>query len=251
MNDIHNICHRGGESSRPTNLVTMNKILEKYIDIDMVELDVLYENDGFLINHDYNRGGGDTVETYITTLINKDKKIWLDIKDREINVLPICPSFDYDKFDKYLCEINKKIKITDHVFIGCQFTELYNKLKKSPFIKNNIKIIYDAVSIKYYVPFVLLGALNIQDISIRNVYTDFIDKFIYDDICNDLNNTDIIAIDRLFFSTQCDLEQFIDKITALNKYNFIIIYTYDYGFKPNLVIKDKKVKLIYLYNYTL
>jgi hypothetical protein len=53
MDNINNICHRGGESSKPTNLVSMNKILEKYNDIDMVEIDVIYENDEFLINHDY------------------------------------------------------------------------------------------------------------------------------------------------------------------------------------------------------
>jgi hypothetical protein len=176
----------------------------------------------------------------------------LDIKDRSQNVLPIQPSFDYEKFDKYLCELNKKINITNYVFIGCQFTELYNKLKECPFIKNNIRILYDAISSKYYVVPLVLDMLNIQNTPIRNLYKNFVENFIYDDISKDINNTDIIAIDKLFFPTQCDLENFINEITTkLNKYKYVIVYTYDYGIKPNLKLKNTNVKLIYLYDYTL
>jgi hypothetical protein len=236
-----------GNNNKPNDLINTIHILNKYNNIDMVEIDVIYENNTFLVSHDYNSSNCDTLETFINTLIMKknDLCIWLDIKDKHINILPIEPSFNYKKFDTFLYQLNNKIKITDKIFISCQYTELYNKLKNCPFINKNITIIYDAISSKYYITSYLFNFKTIN-----NIYDNFIIDSIYNDICNDDNSTNIIAIDVNFFSSKQNLLNFIDKIIKLDKYKFIILYCYNFNKLDNYIIHYKNIKFIYMYNLT-
>lgn len=231
MDSIHYISHRGNvykHNNLPSTIDTLNK----YECIDMIEIDIIYENNEFVVNHSYNNGGGISLYIWIKEILVLKKYMWLDIKNE--NVFEI--TFDVNKFDEYLLNINNEINLIPWIFIGCQYKVLYDKLKNGKFLKK-LNLIYDAIYAHHYIP-IYLNKITQYD------YNKIIKPIIYKDICNNISVTNIIAIDSDFFNSDNEIQKFIYEIPSY--YTYIIIYSFNY-------IKNFKhfdyQKIIYMYNF--
>jgi len=219
-----------GNYNNPNNLQDSIKMFNEYKYIDMIEIDVIYENNDFYVNHDYNNGGGDTLDTWLYNMIKINKYVWIDLKDRAI----YDSYFDIIKFDNYLSEINNKLNLISYIFIGCQFKLLYEKMLKCKFIQK-LNIIFDAIYAHYYIPKITSNINNY-------FYNTSIKNNIYYDIYHHFYNTNIIAIDISFFNDDLEIQDFIYKIP--NNFKYIILYSLSTK-KSFLYLKHQKI--IYMY----
>ena len=77
--DKINIVSTHGNYNNENNLIDSIQIFDKYSQIDMIEIDVINENDNFLVAHDYNNGGGTELNIWLITMIKLKKYIWIDL----------------------------------------------------------------------------------------------------------------------------------------------------------------------------
>ena len=219
-----------GNYNNPNNLQDSIIMFNKYNDIDMIEIDVIYENNDFYVNHDYDNGGGDTLYIWLDNMNKINKYVWIDLKDKDV----YNSEFDIIKFDNYLSNINNKLDLISFVFIGCQFKLLYDRMLKCKFIQK-LNIIFDAIYAHYYVPKFMT---NINDY----FYNLNVKNNIYYDICHHFYNTNIIAIDISFFNNDFEIQDFIYKIP----YHFKYIILYSFNTKKSFSFL-KHQKIIYMY----
>jgi hypothetical protein len=248
------IASHAGNADNENDLVSSLLVLDKFKDIDIVELDVVYVDGEFIIKHGHYDSGGDTLSSFVYALFTYKPNIcvWLDLKDRRRTVfLPIQPVFDCQKFDNCLYILNKKINIKNRLFIGSIFHKLYDELRHCAFITKNISLVYDSVSALYYVPAEVVSEITFDKINISNNFnSSFTETRIYDDIVRDRRNITNIAIDISFFANNNIIRDFIKKIVNLKKYKCIILYP---CCETNIIKipRKKGVHIIYMYDFTL
>ena len=232
--DKINIISTHGNYNNQNNLIDSIQIFNKYSQIDMIEIDVINENDNFLVAHDYDNGGGTELNIWIFNMIKLKKYIWLDIKDKNI----LFTTFDIIKFDNYLSNLNQQINIKPWIYIGCQYKSLYYRLNECKFIKE-LNFIFDAIYAHHYVP----KYLNIIE---DKSYNKLIKQTILSDIYNNIFKTNIIALDITFFNDDDNIQKFIYEI-PLN-YKYIIIYSLD---NVKKFLSNDNQKIIYMLKFYL
>jgi hypothetical protein len=191
------------------NIVDAKEVLDKYQSIDIIEIDVLYDNGRFIASHDYfDDTRKSLLSDWIDLCMKYDKKIWLDIKDSfSSEIHSIFSLFNIEEFEILLLELYEKYKkinknLKEYLLISTQFKilpKIYRLCKKHNFI-----FVYDQPQIKNYL---------FREI----VPKSFIQKQIWNKI-KDYNG--MVAIDIIFFDNIDEVGDFVKRI----KSNKIILY---------------------------
>src|SRR6478736_5707913 len=77
-------CHHGAANDE-NNLASCQQILDKYNEIDVIEIDFIYYEGEFVSSHDYDNVKGDKLEIWIDEIIKRNKVLCIDLKDSQLS----------------------------------------------------------------------------------------------------------------------------------------------------------------------
>jgi hypothetical protein len=236
-----NISAHHGYANKQNELKYINQLIEEHPEIEMYEIDFIYEKGQYISSHDYNKDNiakGSNLIDWLELIVGKNKIIWLDIKDSLLSLISEHASkTNVSELFKLLREQKQKFKgLEKNVMISSQFEHIRKQILYEN--NNEFTIIHDLPYLPAYVA---------QYVTIPCM--DFIlDYFVQEKIQCETNNIiddQIIGLDVSFFDTNDNLVEFINKIPATT----IIIYSLELNSGINLNLPDKKI--IYQYNYYL
>lgn len=239
-----------GNISKPNNLIEAIKILKNNKHIDMIEIDVIFRNNIFMVSHDYDNMNHTSLETWLNTILNLGVKVWLDLKDTYISeIFPNKSQFNLAQFNKFMGMIDAKYH--NMIFISSQFSTLKTlgvsnlgeRAEALPrTINSNIykyNIIQDTPPIFFYI---------IRFIPVSIVFRHFYNKYVQHYIYNKIKDTtDIIALDSEFFN---NMDEMYDMILRLRSTNIIVCINGVENNKCKLKHIDNK-NISYVYDYKL
>lgn len=221
-------CHSGNTKYK-NNLSETIKILDKYPIIDMVDIDVLYKDNEFVVSHDYfDTNEKHSLVEWIEVLIGYNKMIWLDLKDTfssEISI--VFTEFNFEEFEQLLQSLSKDyfqkgIKLSDYIILGIQCQGISRHIKLFDSLKQYIQV-QDLPYIKYYM------YKKIIPKRYHYRYNQYVQRKILEKIENVDN---VIGLDSTFFNNEYELNYIINRI----KSNIIIVYfdkVFDYKIYEN------------------
>jgi hypothetical protein len=246
-NIMHNLVNVKTISHQRNNLEETVKIINKYKNIDMIEIDVLYNNGKFIVAHNYFYTDYNYLEDWIHILMELDMKMWLDLKDGFIY-----NKFPMDKFTKFMNNMvsyYKKLNMDlySYVIIGSNFSSI----KKNIYYYDDLlkfTIIYDTPAITHYI---IDKLVNNKYTSLKYFYNKIIQKY-YSYMFRSLASNIIVSLDYSFFNNIKELE---DMLLFINSETVIICLPYSNldsctsDIKNN--IKNNNKNLIFHYNFIL
>jgi hypothetical protein len=226
------IAHRGN-IRKPNNLIEAINIYYKY-NIDMIEIDVIYHNDTFIVAHDHDSINKDTMllETWLKVMKILGIKLWLDLKDTYKSIITNNSEFNLIKFNNIIKGYNTNIIISSH------FSTISDNLKKYNNI-NKFNIIDSVPHIFFYI---------IRYIPASNVFRYFYNIMVQHITLSKIKNTtSIVALDYEFFNNITELYRMILQL----KSNEIIISINEiFIHNTNCKLDDIPGKTIhYVYDY--
>ena len=197
-------------------------------DYDMIEIDFIY-NGQYISSHDYDEESinkGSSLEGWIDFIMEKNKILWINLKDDNISIfLPQLSNLNIKELFNILDDcLLKYPSLNQHIIIGCQYHTIYEQLCHN---KNYI-VIRDLPRDTFYV----------MDMLTPHFLSEEVKLLMQDEIVKDVGDAKIIAIDHRFFTNT--LTEFINHCTA----HIIIIYTVDRSFN---ILTNKHI--IYQYDY--
>lgn len=212
------------------------ELLSQHPEIDMVEIDFVYNGKYYISAHDYNTNTiacGSTLHMWVDAMLLHQKILWIDLKDDNTSILVQHAS--KLNIDVLLSELWKLDSIYNnfkkHVIISCQYHNIYDQLVNySPCL-----VIKDCPMDKMYV----LEAVLPKSI----IYSNYIQTYIQECMYVYIKDSEIIAIDVDFFENRHILETFIRRLKVGTS---IILYNYDIG---DQIISVDGYHIIMQYNY--
>ena len=236
-----------GLHTRENELIPALNLLIKHPEIDMLEIDFVYDNGKFISAHDYEDETialGSELCEWFNEVIPLHKMIWIDIKDSGWSILSENFSkFDLDIFFTLLrTEKNKffdiGIQLENYIIISCQYDHLLDKIFS---INNNeFLLAYDLPHVSSYV------AKTITPACMDNIVDHFSQEY-SEKILNDVTNgkCNIICLDMSFFMCVNDLIMLLNKV---NNVSVVIIYSLELSDKITLSVPGKHIIVQYNFN---
>lgn len=236
-----------GFFTKENELAPTIKLLQKHTEIDMVEIDFVYDNGKFISSHDYedeNVIKGSELTIWLNEIIPLNKMIWIDIKDSTWSIL----SESFSKFDVQvlfdLIRSEKKkfnsmnIALEKYILIGCQYEHLIDKIVTIN--DGEFLLAYDFPRIHAYVTKTIAPACF--DMVIDQYYQEESELILNELIKGKYN---IVCLDVTFFMSINDIVMLLNKI---NNISIVIIYSLDLTSQEIISIPGKHV--ITQYNYS-
>ena len=227
-------CHHG-VSRFENQLTPVINLFNIHPQIDILEIDFVYYDKTYISSHDYelcNIVNGNPLSEWIHFIMKMNKILWIDLKDDNLSIL----NDTYSKIKlkalfHELSELQQKYNgLQDHVIIGCQYSHIYKKLLQ---IKTDFVIIRDLPEDVSYV-------IDACTPDFLKEITNYVNQSLMDLTHN--NKSGITAIDKSFFDSFTNLEEFIEKL----KTDVVIVYNFDLC--DNYQLKSDK-HIIYQYNF--
>ena len=228
-------CHHGNVT-QPNNIAAARQIIEKYQDIDIVEIDFIVVDKHVVSSHDYDANSllkGSPLHEWIDyIIIERNLILWIDLKVR-LDVMAYI--YDYSVYTasffmntlndirSYYLE-NKGIDIMQYTMITCQDKDtrwqLEQKLHTPTTHEGGIQwlLVYDIpFNTSYIVQY--LTPKELQYLVNNYVYNRF--------MCYDFSASPIISLDLSFFDNDLDkMARFIYENTTIQHGTMIVIYNF-------------------------
>jgi hypothetical protein len=225
----HKSCHHGSQVIE-NHLKSTIDTLKKY-PVDIIEIDFVFINNQFISAHDYDDiKNGSSLEDWIEEIMKRDLILWIDLKDSSMSFfINSLTRLSIKHLFVLLHNLQLKYKnLHLHLIIGCQYIHAYEELIK----QDTFTIIHDLPRDNIY----------FLENFIPNQYINSLQNIATMSILEDSQNSQLIAIDRKFFTEQ-GLMEILNLVTA----EIIIIYNYNYSDQLHY-IKNKHI--IHQFNYT-
>ena len=234
-----------GAIDRENELVPTLQLLKSNPQIDMIEIDFVYDNGKFISSHDYDNDKialGSEITEWFDKIIPLKKILWIDIKDSTWSIFSDTFSkFDINAFFELIRSEKQRFRSTGialetYILIGCQYDHLIEQIAKLN--NGEFMIAHDFPRANSYVARVIAPTcMNIA-----------VDKYAQDNselVIKDLGTAwNIVCLDMSFFTTDDDLFLLLNKIDTKC---IIILYSLELDAQPNITVSNKH--LIVQYNY--
>jgi len=234
----HGYTNRSNELAPTINLIQSNP------DIDIIEIDFIYNDGIFISSHTYDAADiavGSNLVEWIEKIVPMKKILWLDIKDTELSIFTaFAGKFDVSHFFKILNSQWKKlldrgIRLQDWLIMSSQYEHIQRKLiKRNP----GYTIVHDLPFAPAYV------AQRITPTCMDTALDYFVKEYIESET-NTYGSNQIVCLDISFFESVDHLVEFIKKINV----NTFIVYSLSLDNETDIQIPGKKI--IYQYDYIL
>lgn len=226
------------------------QVLEKYPEIDLIEIDFVYNTStqSFVSSHDYTdelMEKGSSLSEWIEAIIPLKKTLWIDIKDNPTTMFgwKIFSKFNTKKFSSLLFQEEAKwtkrgVNLYDHIIVGCQWEWLYQDIIK--LFGKGVCIVHDLPYAPAYVGDIICGRMcesavneSTQIIMLRDIKKS--------------KNMKIVCIDHAFFNDVDDLKNFLESLPDCVEQ--CILYSYKQGEPYPQNLANTNLKLIIQYDF--
>lgn len=209
----------------PNHLISCADIVDENREIDIVEIDFVTFGNEVISSHDYDieviQQGSILYDWVMAMVFERQKILWIDIKEN----LFIYFNWMYDKFDvsmffKTLIHIRREISRTKHIdithniWIGCQDTSLFRRLKEeNETLKHPWIMIYDIPTVGHYIYQHLMPSCFIH----------LLEEMVIGEFSKiPMRQYDIISIDQSFFHSMESMIRFIKNLNLRRGTNVVL-----------------------------
>lgn len=249
-------CHHG-DINHPNVLYHARKILERNPEIAIMEIDFIGVNNNtgwhFVSSHDHDKGEilrSSPLEEWLQfVIVENERQLYIDVKARVdiMSLLGIESKFPTLFFFLYMQQQRTTIKetykldIRDFLFIGCQYGEIKEELKRL----NNQYSEDDRWTLIDDLP--LYGAY-VRDAILRPLGMGFIvDWYVKSFLSEyDFSQSHLVSLDRKFFHDDAELLDLIGRVN-LPPGARIVIYNFDLSHRT---VTAEGFSVIMQYDYT-
>ena len=241
-------CHHG-DVDKQNQLVPAAAILASNPEIDLVEIDVVWDGTNFVTSHDStekNLALSSPIADWFELVLPQGKSVWLDVKDSQLTLISRgFTTFPGDKFAAFLAEERSKwqdksgIDLADRVFIGCQFPWMYSIIEANPTVQE-FRIIHDLPTLSSYV-FKMVFCCGCLAPWLRATTQSWIRKSIRED------GRRIVSLDREFFADSNEMGRFIDSESSF--LDVCLVYSFSKTDEVPVLSESSKVRLVVQYDY--
>ncbi len=249
-----NSCHHG-DIKNENNLDAVKRLLkkDKEREIGFVEIDFVYRHDRIISSHDYTEENilcGSDLEEFIQCVVFDHKRVlWCDIKSHIdfFSLLSCDPRhlFDYHLLFAILNRIKEEspqeTEIEKYIFLSSQdktVEDYLTRMNQTEECQGRWVIISDIPYQNHYITRYL--GLSFADVTVNNYVQEYFINYTF--------VSNIVCIDRCFFTTVDDLIYFIEA-SNIPKDTVLILYTFPLTEK-RIKIEGRHIIMQYDYTYS-
>lgn len=240
-------CHHGDIKDQ-NNLVSAARVLDKYDEIDILEIDFVFYMNDMISSHDYSAKNilhGSSLSKWIEmTVIHYGRVLWIDLKPR-LDIASFLWSNDQKEeaicLFRILGEMKKKygIKISESILITSQDPIITEEIEIANSL-NEWRVVADIPHMSSYIWQAILPP-GLQEWNDSSIYTDFTTLY-------DFSRFAVIAIDKSFFNNSIDRVFRFIKESNIKVGSTIIIYNFT---KETPVIHSPNYNIVMQYDFSL
>lgn len=247
MKAVLRSCHHG-DVSRPNQLGPARGVLERYAEIDVVEIDFVSYCGEIWSAHDYALDQieqGATLRQWVELVVLQHRKVlWLDIKE---NCWWYC-NWMYGQFDARLLFRRLRaltaivaqhgVDLRQHLWIGCQQLALRQRLlDMNRYHKHRFCMMLDAPTLWGYVAQRLMPCVCL---------TPTLSAWLADELRKtDMAPYGVLSVDQSFFATTAELQRFL-RALRLPPDLRVVLNSYARSVAP---VRVRGVQIVMQYDY--
>lgn len=238
-------CHHG-HALYPNNLEETRRIIRQHGEIEIFEIDFISVDDQFISSHDYTEEGvqnGSSLAEWVAYLVVQERRtLFIDVKARlSFSTVILCGAkFQSFLFFRELARLRKcyrkQLDIGERIWIGCQDGDLREELmqvNESQKLSERWQFITDCPRTYSYLAQMLLPQW-LSNWFMQTYYGNY-----------DYSADDLVALDRSFFASNAELEEFIER-SKIRHDATLMLYSY---VRSEQVPQTEHCRLIIQYDY--